>query len=271
MMRRGFGVLLALYALAGCQRDPSLPAEMVRVPAGTFLMGLERAGAAPRKTRRKVYLDAFEIDRTEVTISQYARFVRETGYKAPFVAEPWAAPYNWAGGQPPPGVDRHPVTLVSWFDSRAYCRWAGKRLPTEAQWEKAARGDDGRRFPWGDAWDGAACNHGKSGAENYDATDGHETTAPVGSYPRGRSPHGADDMFGNAWEWTDDWYSDTWDQVRAQRRGEALVNPRGPARGFQRMARGGSFFFDLQHHWTTEPMFMFPNNRRKTTGFRCAR
>ena len=264
--------LMLICSLGGCRQDPSLPGEMVLVPAGPFVMGIKpRAGSPRRKNRQKVHLDAFRLDRTEVTVAQYARFIRQTGYKAPFVAEPWAAPYNWAGGEPPPGVGDHPVTLVNWFDARAYCRWAGKQLPTEAQWEKAALGTDGRRFPWGDTWDGSACNHGKSGADNYDASDGHETTAPVGSYPGGRSPYGLEDMFGNAWEWTADWFSDSWQSVPASRKDGVPVNPVGPATGYQRMVRGGSYFFDLEHHWAAEPMFMFPGNRRKTTGFRCAR
>ena len=270
--RRGLLVILLLACSgSGCQRDPGSPGEMVLVPAGPFLMGNERTGDSLRKTRRRVQLDAFRLDRTEVTVAQYARFVRQTGYKAPFVAEPWAAPFNWTGGKPPPGVDHHPVTLVNWFDASAYCRWAGKSLPTEAQWEKAARGTDGRRFPWGNTWDGSACNHGKGGAaDNYDDSDGFETTSPVGSFAKGRSPYGVDDMFGNAWEWTADWYSDSWRGVRAAEKEGVLVNPRGPATGYQRMVRGGSYFFDLQHHWPAEPMFMFPDNRRKTTGFRCA-
>ena len=264
-------LVLLLWGGGGCRPDPTLPGEMALIPGGVFFMGIQpTAGAPARKARRRVFLDAFRLDRYEVTVAQFARFVRQTGYKAPFVAEPWAAPFNWTSGQPPPGVDRHPVTLVNWHDARAYCRWAGKRLPTEAEWEKAARGTDGRRFPWGDTWDGSACNHGRSGPDNYDASDGHETTAPVGSYPRGRSPYGLDDMFGNAWEWTEDWFSETWARVPASARDGVLQNPRGAPLGYQRTVRGGSYFFDLQHHWAAEPMFMFPDVRRKTTGFRCA-
>ena len=265
--------LVAAFAAAcpGCRgRVPAAQGEMLLIPAGSFLMGTSRPGI-PRKPQRQVYLRAYELDRTEVTLGQFARFVTATGYRPPFVAEAWAAPYNWAGGEPPRGYGDHPVTLVNWYDAAAYCRWAGKRLPTEAEWEKGARGTDGRRFPWGDTWDGAACNHGRGGPDNYDDSDGHETTAPVGSYPRGRSPYGLEDMFGNAWEWTADWYSETWDQVRAGQHDGNLADPRGPASGYQRVVRGGSFFFNLEQDWAVEPMFMFPGTRRKSTGFRCAR
>ena len=262
---------LACAVLPGCRPDAPPPGAMVTVPAGPFLMGVTATRRAPRRQQRRVYLAAFKIERQEVTVAQFARFVRATGYKPPYVDEPWAAPYNWTNGRPPAGVGDHPVTLVNWYDARAYCRWAGKRLPTEAEWEKAARGTDGRRFAWGNAWDGQACNHGQGGADNYDASDGYETTSPVGSFPRGRSPYGLDDAFGNAWEWTDDWYSETWERTRGATRGGLLANPRGPATGFQRVVRGGSFFFNLQQDWAVEPMFMFPGTRRKTTGFRCAR
>ena len=223
------------------------------------------------RPRRRVYVDTFEMDRTEVTIAQFARFVRATGYKPPFVDEPWAAPYNWVDGEPPEGYDNHPVTLVNWYDADAYCRWAGKRLPTEAEWEKAARGPQGFRYPWGDVWDPLACNHGKGGPDNYDDSDGYETTAPVGSFPNGRSPYGLLDMFGNAWEWTADWYSVSWQDEQGEVRNGILYNPRGPATGFNKVARGGSFFFDLEHDLAAERAFMFPESRRKTTGFRCAR
>jgi formylglycine-generating enzyme required for sulfatase activity len=261
--------LLLVALIAGC-RDAGAPSGMVRVPAGPFWMG----GGDPhlrQKERRQVYLDAFDIDRTEVTIAQYRRFIEAARYKAPYVAEPWAEMYNWKDNRPPKGYDRHPVTLIDWYDADAYCRWAGKRLPTEAEWEKAARGPDGRRYPWGDTWDPKACNHGKGGADNYDRSDGFDTTAPVGSFPRGRSPYGVDDMFGNVWEWTDDWFTATWDEVRGEMRDGMLAEPRGPSSGYYRAARGGSFFFDLEHDWYAERAFMLPETRRKSTGFRCAR
>ncbi len=254
---------------------PPAPGELVSIPAGEGWMGFGPGPARRRKARRRVWLDAFEIGRTEVTVAQYARFVREAGYKPPFVLEPWAAALNWVDGQPPPGKEQHPVLLINWFDADAYCRWRGMALPTEAQWERAALGAEGRRYPWGETWDAGACNHGQKrdfdGDDAFDPSDGYRLTAPVGTFPGGRSPHGLEDAFGNAWEWTADWFTDTWRPVRARRRGGALLDPRGPALGILRTARGGSYYFSLDRDRDIEPQGMFPQTRRKTTGFRCAR
>ncbi|HEU4754573.1 MAG TPA: SUMF1/EgtB/PvdO family nonheme iron enzyme, partial [Armatimonadota bacterium] len=161
---------------------------MVLVPAGPFTMGSE-SGSPDEKPARTLTLPAFYIDRTEVTNEQYARFVQATGH---------AAPPDWPGRAPDPKKLRLPVVNVSWYDASAYARWAGRRLPTEAEWEKAARGPDGRLLPWGAQWDDRKANvEGKSG---------DLPLKPVGSYPEGAAPCGALDMVGNAWEWTADWY-----------------------------------------------------------------
>jgi formylglycine-generating enzyme required for sulfatase activity len=156
---------------------------MVLVPGGTFLMGRD-SGDAYERPSHTVVLAPFFIDRTEVTREAYARFLKETGRKAPD---------GWQDTDPPGGTERLPVTGVSWDDAVAYATWAGKRLPTEAEWEFAARGDDGRRYPWGNQWRAKRANAFTSAAGRM---------VEVGSYPEGESPFGLVDVCGNAWEWT---------------------------------------------------------------------
>ena len=176
--------------------------DMVLIPAGDFLMGSDRVDTEGKSNEfgfaKPLYLDEhpqqpitlpdYWIDRYEVTQAAYAGFVAKTG--AP-------SPKHWAEGRPPPGTERRPVTGVDWFEAQRYCEWRGKRLPTEGEWEKAARGTDGREFPWGNDYDGRKANTG-------DAARGG--LVDVGSFPQGRSPYGVEDMAGNAWEWTSDWY-----------------------------------------------------------------
>lgn len=184
-------LVLSALLLAGLSRGSARAAEapegMVLVAAGPYLIG-SNAGNVDERPAHRAKLPAFFIDRTEVTVAEYARFVQATGH---------AAPPDWPGGTPDPKRLRHPVVNVSWFDANAYARWAGKRLPTEAEWEKAARGGDGRSLPWGNEW--------AEGRANLQAGEDKELR-PVGSYPDGASPCGAVDMLGNAWEWTADWY-----------------------------------------------------------------
>lgn len=176
-------------ALAAAETESILArdgAEMVLVRAGEFIMGSldgDRDEAPPRR----VMLPAFYIDRFEVTHAQYAKFVAETKHPAPV---------DWPNGIMPPKRARHPVVNVTFADAEVYAQWAGKRLPTEAEWEKAARGTDGRMFPWGNA----ATNRSAWGEF------GKEHIWPVGSFTNDVSPCGAMDMAGNVWEWTSSWY-----------------------------------------------------------------
>lgn len=157
---------------------------MVLIPAGGFVMGTDREMANKQdQPRHRVFLPAYKIDKHPVTNAEYARFVAETGHRPPL---------NWDNGRIPPGKALHPVTMVSWFDAKAYAEWAGKRLPTEAEWEKAARGDDGRRWPWGNHMDPARLN------TYYQIGD----TTPVTRFEQGASPYGVLDMAGNVTEWT---------------------------------------------------------------------
>jgi formylglycine-generating enzyme required for sulfatase activity len=167
--------------------------EMVFVPAGEFLMGSDPGtdGHAYDNERPQgtLHLPGFYIVRVPVTNAQYAPFVQAT----------FRTPGHWEAGKPPQGKEDHPVVNVSWHDAVAYCDWlagvTGKlyRLPSEAEWEKGARGTDGRIYPWGDEWDAGRCNTEEAGVGD---------TTPVGAYPRGGSPYGLLDMAGNVWEWT---------------------------------------------------------------------
>jgi formylglycine-generating enzyme required for sulfatase activity len=162
---------------------------MVLVPAGPFIMG-SLEGDEDERPPRTVMLPAFYIDRFEVTHEQYAGFLQATGRKPPV---------DWPSGQMPPKLARHPVVNVTFEDAAAYASWAGKRLPTEAEWEKACRGSDGRTYPWGNSGQGR-----KTAAPLGDNSKDH--TWAVESFPDDISPYGVMDMAGNAWEWTDSWY-----------------------------------------------------------------
>ena len=257
-------------SLAACA-----PEGMVYVSPGPTYIGSPGPGSTgrPQRPPRQVWISGFAIDVTEVTQSQYAAFVA-AGYRAPYVNEPWASElgFNWVGGQPPADKLDHPVVLVSWYDARAYCAWAGKRLPTEAEWEKAAFGTDGRWYPWGSEWAEGRANHGSPRFEdNTNDSDGFKYTAPVGSFPDGASPYGALDMFGNAWEWTADAPGDTWEQMSGAERFGMIWNPRGPTDGIYRAVRGGSYFFPLEQNPWLERQRFLSEARRKSAGFRCAK
>jgi formylglycine-generating enzyme required for sulfatase activity len=178
----------------------SFEPEMVLVPGGEFLLGSARGrdqnAHMVEQPQESHHLPDYYLGLTPVTNAQYLAFVQATDRNPP---------RNWRKGRPPRGKERHPVVNVSWYDAAAYCRWlmgvTGKpyRLPTEAEWEKGARGPDGRIYPWGDRWDPARCNTKESGIED---------TTPAGAYPQGASPYGLLDMAGNVWEWTSSLYKD---------------------------------------------------------------
>ncbi len=220
-------------------------AEMVLVPAGEFWMGSESEEYVDEKPRHRVYLDAYHIDKVPVTNALYGRFMRAASRQAPGY---WTDS-NWNGAsQPVVGVNRH--------DAEAYCKWAGKRLPTEAEWEKSARGTDGRKYPWGDQWDASRANSDESNL-------GKPT--PVGSYPSGASPYGALDMAGNVWQWVADWYDEGYYQRSPER------NPRGPESGTSKVLRGGSwdnYAIVLRSSFRSH---LTPDLRDFHVGFRCAR
>lgn len=223
---------------------------MVYIPAGEFLMGSTDEGydaGGDEKPQHAVHLDGFWIDRTEVTNSMFLKFLQNTSYE-----------YDRSL---PDGIDEYPVVNVSWNDAIAYCEWAGGSLPTEAQWEKAARGTDGRIYPWGDqkaSCEYAVMDEGRNGC-------GITGAWPVGSKPAGGSPYGLLDMAGNVSEWVLDWYQYTYYQNTSGN------NPNGPVSGDERVLRGGS--------WRNISDLIRSANRTKADptvrvdffGFRCAR
>jgi formylglycine-generating enzyme required for sulfatase activity len=240
----------------------ALDASMVDVPAGEFLMGSD-TGDIDERPERRVYLAAFAIDRFEVTNVQYQRFLLSTGHKPPQRwPERYAAllpdrdPY-WHGAEYPAGETMHPVVGVNWEDAVVYCAWADKRLPSEAEWEKAARGADGRMYPWGDEWQPGKANSGETGS-GY--------TQPVGTYRAGISPHGALDMSGNAWEWVADPYDRQYYTYAPDH------NPLGPESGTgERVLRGGAWDSAAEHlrvSYRNATHCFGPNYR---AGFRCAK
>ncbi|MBI3807188.1 MAG: formylglycine-generating enzyme family protein [Nitrospirae bacterium] len=223
---------------------------MVSIPAGEFTMG-SQDGDADERPAHKVYVDTFSMDVYEVTVGQYAEFLRSGEARAPL---DWKT-INQSANQ------KRPVANVDWADAAAYCKWAGKRLPTEAEWEKAARGTDGRLYPWGnDPPTPLHANYGKVGSHDYG------TLAPVGTLEDGKSPYGIYDMAGNVWEWVSDWYDDAYYKNSPQQ------NPGGPSMGGFKVIRGGS--------WTSSPRnlrsadrYWDPPSFRSLyfPGFRCAK
>jgi len=220
--------------------NPKDGAAMVLVPAGEFLMGSkEGQGKDGERPQRQVTLDSYYIYKYEVTVAEYRKFCEETHRAMP--PEP---SWKWQ--------DTHPIVNVTWYDARAYAAWAGAALPTEAQFEKAARGTDGRTFVWGNSFTKSTCH----------TSDGK--TAPVGSYPTGVSPYGALDMAGNVWEWCDDWYDPDYYAIAP------TDNPLGPATGTTRVLRGGSWGFNVAEFFqVTYRNRCLPGCRYGDHGFRC--
>lgn len=232
----------AMRQIAKEKFDAVREMEFVEVPAGEFLMGSrEIEGYGDEHPQHKVFLDAYRIGKYEVTNAQFAKFVQASGYKP---QGDWRHFY-WgqltAPGYPEKYPD-YPVINVTCNDAQAFCQWAGKtygwkgcHLPTEAQWEKAAKGTQGYCYPWGDDWDPLRCNHWygprRSGMLNLYSGRG---TVPVGSFPSGASPYGAMDMAGNVWEWCADWYRGDYYAVSPPSK------PKGPQTGKYRVFRGGS-------------------------------
>lgn len=216
---------------------------MVYVPKGVFTMGSD-LGESDEQPVHDVYLDAFWIDQTEVTYTMYASFA-------------------------PSRSGQYPVQNATWEQASAYCAWVGSHLPTEAEWEKAARSLDERTYPWGnqnpaDDLVNFADVKSRLSWGDVSVNDGYENVAPVGSYPAGASMYGALDMAGNLAEWVNDWYDETYYST------SPLDNPPGPAEGFFRALRGGSWYGIADSLRTTDRSWYIPEGGTNYVGFRCA-
>jgi formylglycine-generating enzyme required for sulfatase activity/serine/threonine protein kinase len=227
---------------------------LVYIPSGQFLMGsLETDAKAgiEEKPQRSVYLSVYWIDQTEVTNAMYTRCVREGACPPPKETRSKTRPAYYDE----PAFGNYPVIYVSWQDADAYCRWAGRRLPSEAEWEKAARGSDGRTYPWGEIPPGP-------GLANFNNQVGD--TRMVGSYPSGASPYGALDMAGNVAEWVADWYDADYYPIAPD------SNPTGPEDGEFRVLRGGSWYNLARAMRAAFRLSNYPDLQSDAVGFRCA-
>ena len=248
----GLAVLAIAAALHWSGRAPAQEvtgrdgAPALLVAAGAFTMGDD-----DNSPRREIYTDTFYIDKFEITTARYAAFMKATGSAR--------TPEGWEGVE----LERAgelPVTGVTWHEAHAYCKWAGRRLPTETEWEKAARGTDGRLYPWGSqSPDLDRANFANTSPNAYDGG-----LARFGSHPAGKSPYGVHDMAGNAAEWVADWYAASFP------RGETH-NPQGPDRGDAKVVRGGGRFDAADRIASTRRYFANPGHRSEEIGFRCAR
>ncbi len=251
------------------EKDGSI---LVQVPAGYFEMGVEEpeiddvlftpvpedsnplSGVyhPPDNVQHRVYLDSFYIGVFAITNRQYKRFVHETGHRPP--ARPnWGKPV-WEGNSCPEDKAEHPVVCISWMSAQKYCQWAGLLLPTEAQWEKSARGPLEYLHPWGNEWHDKRCRH------YYNR--GSETTCPVYGYSSGVSGYGTFNQLGNVLEWCWDWYDDMYYST------DMKPNPAGPPSGQHRVIRGGSWY-ESQFQATCR-FLRHPGAPQQLIGFRVA-
>ncbi len=241
--------------------------EMALVSAGEFTMGSSEEDFIPEEMpQHSVFLDAFYIDKYEVTNAQYWEFLEYITRTGDHSKCSPSEPINKSHlpGNPFKGYEYkyynypdYPVTRIDWYDAYAYAAWAGKRLPTEAEWEKAARGTDGRRFPWGNVWEIRFCNVGTSDS----------LPITVGSYEEGNSVYGCYDMTGSVSEWCNDWYHPEYYYNSPKK------NPMGPSKGTgKRVIKGGSMFAQNVYKLRCAVrMFGEPDDRNKSVGFRCAK
>jgi len=287
MSRRSLVLVLACVAVVslvplGCAPrepagEPALPAELapevkcptdgsvlLAVPGGEFTMGSPEAP-------KRVVLKSFYIDRLEVTNAQYGKFLaavaKQGGGAWQHPQQPKSkkghVPAFWSNANLGQAKADHPVVGADWFDAYAYAKWTGKRLPTEAEWERAARGTDGRDYPWGSDPPEQGLRYRSNFFGSYLGADGHRFTAPVGTFPAGGSPVGCLNMAGNVSEWCADWYG----PLPQERR---LTDPTGPAVGKSRVTKGGAWNLGADSIRCFSRWPMDPSGRLASVGFRCA-
>ena len=240
----------------------SVADDTVTVPAGPFTMGLDHPRATDEKPSRQVQVQTVTIDRLEVSNASFAAFVAVTGYQTAAekagAAEKkdgisWHHPY----GPNSTAAPNHPVVYINWHDAQAYCTWRGGRLPTEAEWEKSARSNDRRSWPWGMSFTTTAANH-------WGEDDGFAGLAPVDSFPTGQGPYGTLNQGGNVWEWCADWYAADYYTTGSDE------NPPGPTTGHLKILRGGSSINQPAALRSTNRFKVLPIERSPYIGFRCA-
>lgn len=261
------------FSELGVSTDPYFDETgMVYIAAGEFLMGSKSKEQSPAETdpaaldaerpEHAVFLDDYWIDRTEVTNQMYAIFLNALGNQEQ-IGVTWldaesdhARIHQQEDGtwRADPGYEHHPAVEVTWFGANSYCQWLGKRLPTEAEWEKASRGTDARKFPWGEGFN---CE-----LANYLGCVGD--TVPVLSLDKGISPYGVLHLAGNAWEWVADWFAEDYYKTSPDR------NPTGPLKGSQRVMRGGCALCSGTYLRSTYRDKMRPDESGFFSGFRCA-
>lgn len=253
------------------------PEGMVLIPVGEFLMGSKPgSGDSDESPEHKVNLDAYYIDIHEVTNAQYYEFwIADGGVKSKHTPASYGSSFM-IGDWPEVAETKpnYPVLGVTWYDASAYAKWAGKRLPTEAEWEKAARGTEAKVWPWGNDFNselpvlGDADKNTVSSihSNRRDGSDGFDnTTAPVGNYPTGASPYGLHDMSGNVWEWVADWYSEDYYAS------SPAENPVGPNTGKLKVVKGASWNHREYSQRCANRYYCYPDSWGNTLGFRCAR
>lgn len=273
-----FPTLSTEHALA----QANVSAELIRIPPGWLRMGSENGEPAERPVHR-VELPAFSIDRHETTNHDFAAFVDATKHvtdaEKSGVGWHWVISWSeakgadWCHPHGPSssitGLEHHPVVQVSWRDALAYCRWRGKRLPTEAEWERAARGPGGRMYPWGNQPPRQdrrfRASYGSDECCRADAADGFPFTAPVGRFAAGRSPFGVEDMAGNVWEWVEDSFDADF-YSRSPRK-----NPVNRSAAERRVIRGGGWGNNPWGLRSTLRHANPPDIGLSMVGFRCAR
>lgn len=243
---------LSAIAIAALAAEPG----MVRIPAGEFLRGRSHAlpddglkwvPAIMKDDRpvRRLRLDSFWLDEREVSNEEYAAFVQATGHRAP---------HHWPKGVLPPEIAKVSVVNVSWEDAAAYAAWAGKRLPTEAEWERACRGNaEGKKYPWGDD------------APTASMVRFNTVSGPVAGCGFVKNDFGLCDMAGNVWEWVADWYEKDYYAIAPD------SNPRGPESGMYRVLRGGSWADEAKYLTCAYRSWARPKERSPNIGFRCAK
>ena len=279
-------MVLALLVLARCAPDPEITSDdgatMLLIPEGEFTRGAEEGeldgfewgrylNYEAERPSRRIAVSSFYIDRHEVTNARYRKFlgeVKTSGDEAFRHSEqPDGPDYNQELMTEDLAGDDQPAVCASWYNAYAYCQWAGKRLPTEAEWEYAARGGDRyRKYPWGG---GEPDSDGIWWANYRPArgrgADGYRVSAPVGSFPDGVSPFGLLDMAGNVEEWVQDWHDPYY-----YRRSKETRNPTGPAKGRSKVIKGGSYGTDKWNIRIATRLYGRPSDRSVQLGFRCA-